>query len=895
MSTKEHTLRRVMRGDLVVHLKLDAIEASRKSGEKATVRDSSGNNNRATVHGSPELAPDERFGSCLRFNRSESNDYLELPSAGDILTAGWTFSTWIYLDPKEVRHNHLILRARADDSPCYAAVYTDGDGFLMLDSGGKELKSEHPVAHHRWVHVAVAVLADGSAWLWVDGRLVVEGQLQALPESMDWTVAVGSYKDASVGEQFSGKMAHVRLYGKALTVDEIQRQMSLDELTTLRFSVGSPLEFQLWDEQQDAAIYIEGGETAHGLTLVVRNKDADKRAVIFHKPDVSPLGSDRDHFFRRHHHLELRFPRGTISQKASARMQADLDGLLDGQAKTGSSGKDLWCIHYHEHKNLRSASIYLLCLEEKTLEAGDTANIEIVLPHIAADVNTKARVVPVELRPGPLAKRSDGALIVGPRMTRLNVVSQRGRKAIPLHFDIVGSDTVINDGSEPGTSLLLRITNMDQKESIRVDKSTQFIVACEIADKSGDQEWALTDERDKVQVHLLAAGKGPPKLDTLATADKHPDWAEVTSSPGTGRMVEWVIDGDHLGTNKLKPNDSVYLRIKVQTNLSSGPTDVHLCYRNIPGYWDGSRACTIQKSPLIFHHTGKDLDYVGIGTNEPASKLAVTDGLTVGADWAAKHAAPASGLLVEGRVSIGIETPSAMLHVGGDARVDGIINAPTALIDGMVYATDVKVYRKISAPEAEFTKITGALDGVNINNTSIALDKLVASVQQALCPVGTILPYAGDKAPAGWLMCDGLAYRRDWPPYKPLSDLIGKRFGIWIDTSDGAERFRVPDLRGRFLRGKDGGINRDPDRASRTAAWDGGATGDAVGSVQEDEFKSHAHKLPQTVYAGFDEGDDDESGRWGEVNSEWPVNGTDPFGGSETRPKNMYVNYIIKY
>ena len=96
-----------------------------------------------------------------------------------------------------------------------------------------------------------------------------------------------------------------------------------------------------------------------------------------------------------------------------------------------------------------------------------------------------------------------------------------------------------------------------------------------------------------------------------------------------GRMVEWVIDGEQLGADALQPNDSVYLRLTVQTGLRTGPTDVHLYYRHIPGYWDGSRACTIQKSPLVFHHAGSGLDYVGIGTNQPASRLAVTDGLTI--------------------------------------------------------------------------------------------------------------------------------------------------------------------------------------------------------------------------------------------------------------------------
>ena len=112
--------------------------------------------------------------------------------------------------------------------------------------------------------------------------------------------------------------------------------------------------------------------------------------------------------------------------------------------------------------------------------------------------------------------------------------------------------------------------------------------------------------------------------------DVDDDWhSDPIMASTNGRMVEWVIDGEQLGADELQPNDSVYLRLTVQTGLRTGPTDVHLYHRHIPGYWDGSRACTIQKSPLVFHHAGSGLDYVGIGTNQPASRLAVTDGLTI--------------------------------------------------------------------------------------------------------------------------------------------------------------------------------------------------------------------------------------------------------------------------
>ena len=99
------------------------------------------------------------------------------------------------------------------------------------------------------------------------------------------------------------------------------------------------------------------------------------------------------------------------------------------------------------------------------------------------------------------------------------------------------------------------------------------------------------------------------------------------------------------------------------------------------------------------------------------------------------------------------------------------------------------------------------------------------SVTQFL-PAGTVLPFAGTTAPTGFLLCNGATISRT--TYSKLYAAIGSAHG----AGDGSTTFHLPDYRGRFLRGADGGAARDPDRAARTAANSGGATGDNVGSVQ---------------------------------------------------------------
>lgn len=95
----------------------------------------------------------------------------------------------------------------------------------------------------------------------------------------------------------------------------------------------------------------------------------------------------------------------------------------------------------------------------------------------------------------------------------------------------------------------------------------------------------------------------------------------------------------------------------------------------------------------------------------------------------------------------------------------------------------------------------------------------------------------------------------------------------------------LPDFRGLFLRGVDHGRGKDPDAEARTALH-GGAQGDEVGSVQEDAFKEHRH-----AYIRFPQGrGNTASGKyWGDGTDQ-----TASTGGNETRPKNIYVNFIIK-
>jgi microcystin-dependent protein len=164
----------------------------------------------------------------------------------------------------------------------------------------------------------------------------------------------------------------------------------------------------------------------------------------------------------------------------------------------------------------------------------------------------------------------------------------------------------------------------------------------------------------------------------------------------------------------------------------------------------------------------------------------------------------------------------------------------------------------------------------SVSNQTILLGTII--------PVGTVQAFGGTVVPDGWLLCDGATKSRT--TYSALYAAIGSAHG----AGDGLTTFHLPDYRGRFLRGTDnmgsGAAGRDPGD-NRTAANTGGnSTG--LGSVQSDQFASHAHGVGDNNQSS----DDGFNSVMGAGNLASPLSGT--AGGTETRPKNANVTYIIK-
>lgn len=215
---------------------------------------------------------------------------------------------------------------------------------------------------------------------------------------------------------------------------------------------------------------------------------------------------------------------------------------------------------------------------------------------------------------------------------------------------------------------------------------------------------------------------------------------------------------------------------------------------------------------------------------------------------------------------------------------------------------------------------TGPAQAVDsdVNFTKVLKSKgsPVASEQHVLdsMPIGSAQMYFGDTAPLGgkWVICDGPEFSK--AQYPELFAVIGYKFGGSGDT------FYGPDTRGLFMRGAGVGqailAERGVDDKNKPLLGND-VSGGTVGEVQKQQTRTHKHVIPwgesygnssfgQTAtrhYVGSGKSDSnnprffsndglevDHVNQRGDYNT---LNTVDAMG-SETRPWNMSVNYIIK-
>jgi len=176
---------------------------------------------------------------------------------------------------------------------------------------------------------------------------------------------------------------------------------------------------------------------------------------------------------------------------------------------------------------------------------------------------------------------------------------------------------------------------------------------------------------------------------------------------------------------------------------------------------------------------------------------------------------------------------------------------------------------------------TAAGDAVRLDQLPAAATTAVlglvtlAQVELAVAS-GIVTAYAGATVPTNWLECNGAAISRT--TYAALFAAIGVLWGV----GDGSTTFNLPDMRGEFLRGWDNGRGVD--------------SGRAFASSQTDDIKAHTHTLDNLIKATttINAGGGSEHNTNDATDAAQRITISGSTGGTETRPKNIAMMYIIK-
>lgn len=151
-------------------------------------------------------------------------------------------------------------------------------------------------------------------------------------------------------------------------------------------------------------------------------------------------------------------------------------------------------------------------------------------------------------------------------------------------------------------------------------------------------------------------------------------------------------------------------------------------------------------------------------------------------------------------------------------------------------------------------------------------------------PPGAISATVRTTSDDGYLLCDGTAISRT--TYADLFSVCGTTFGV----GDGSSTFALPDLRGYFIRGYDAGRRVDPDRVFGTTQDD--ALQDMYGELHYITGGSAA-----TGVFGIVAGSTNHiSGDYLGTDAVYAFDAANVARtANETRPKNIALNYQIKY
>ncbi len=575
--------------DLVLHLTLDEIRDGK-------FLDASGRGRDGAIKGNVTLVPDDMFGACAGFPGA-AGSFIEVADSGDLRIADdVTVEAWVCLTGAPADWVRIIGKG-VSAIRNYGLWYNAANWLFQRHAGSTlqncQTPTSGPLQLNTWYHMA-AVLQGNAASVYIHD---LQGR-SLLPQPVKTTWAGPSATSAdplTIGyagyhASHKGKIANVRLYKRALSQAEIEGDIRVDSMNLVAFRKSHPIDFRVFDDDEQAVLYISDDQVGHNLNLELHSTSTQ---AIQLTDGQTAVASDANH------HFALRFRPGTLSDST-------LKLLINAQERAKILKQaDQWDLYFPPKLPAanETASLYLRYKgASKSFQPGERRTL--TLQGMSAAPGSGARGTQVEIIPRQLtAAGGDATPITGSRTQYIHVTNQRGKKNIPLHVGFVDHNTVLNDGKTPN-KLRLRITNVSKDGEITLNPKaggapSKFIVSFDTQKQGQTKEWALVTTGDSRNVKVSVDGR------------------EIKPEGIEGETPEWPVTFD--AALRLAAGKHLQIDIAgIVSSLPAGHANLYVRYENIPGYWDGQFVCTVEKGPIVF-----DKGNVGIGTAATGAKVEV--------------------------------------------------------------------------------------------------------------------------------------------------------------------------------------------------------------------------------------------------------------------------------
>ncbi|MCB0541975.1 MAG: hypothetical protein KDC70_00570 [Saprospiraceae bacterium] len=663
------------------------------------------------------------------------------------------------------------------------------------------------------------------------------------------------------------------------------RSIIHDPTVPVPFNEANPIDFSLLDDEGQQNIYILNdqapGRTHH---LVIHNnsdQDLHFQSTAVRRRHIPAADN---------HHLELRFRPGTLDLDSISwiavgtndwRLHAEAISVPGDDIHDGSVS--LYLLYYGEEDLVLGAGETMLLVLDHVkagISGGSRGSRMELRYHVGADSDGNKQILTTELEdfleenlltpflagnPTHAAKDSDDpirdfgqematALQAGNldeeitlvldafleletnginfhyRQERLQVVSNRGKKELPLIAAFEGSNTVLNDGST-ANNMTLQISNLLQNSTIRLhardsESPTKFILSFDTSEE--DAAWALCDHDNAAAIDV----------------DLHFEDLEGTNwhirPELQGENPQWIIT--LIDDIDILVGEYFHIHLDgLKTSMPSGFTTLYLLYENVPGFWDGRFEIPIEKSPLKFDDQKQTKDHrgdgefiehtkVGIGNIQPTDTLDVNGGVTSetlllrnrgGADFpldVTGDARAAKMTLNNGDTNFPPPPANGVTPVDYQLDVNGTIRAKGMELEGDLQG-DITLNTNSLQVSNNVVIGVGDANDVTISNENgnVKVSSRLKDSEGFVMPKGGIIMWSGTTVPEGWKLCDGTK--------------------------------NTPNLSGRFIVGYQSGAADygNPGTYSQIdPGTDGNNGGAASVTLTKQQMPSHSHTITDT-------------------------------------------------